>query len=214
MRRAPITEDRCRPLCLGPAASAGDRLYQRDVFLSVEQRDTLVDTLSEGNTEEALHRIVDGFDPETIEDLRNTFQYIGLYEERREYLFELTDVFEDARYWVFSGSIATQFEGIIRNYLTAAGATVEIGDRTDELHYWFEERTDAKPLRLNNVIDDQFDGGFNALMHPSRRRRNCIAHGEIPAQPEETATLLLVAFYAFNHHLLNKYYTNMGASTL
>lgn len=160
----------------------------------------------------------DQFGDEAVKEMRQTISYIGFLDDRRAYLHDLLDVFADDRHRAFALGIATQFEGVLVDFVEATGGNVftkreEVNGEPHEYRYFrpgetLEPVTDAeeKTKSLKTLIDAHFQGTFHEFMETTiKETRNKLAHGELVPHTDEKSVILLVGLYSSLHNLLHQY---------
>jgi len=151
-------------------------------------------------------------DENMIRQLEKTFRTADLFETREQLIEELLLVYSEDRYWSFMGGTASQFEGILQDYVENTGGDVAYRENEEGNSVLkFRYRGDWKPLRLKLLIDEFFSGDLWEVMQDVRKKRNEIAHGRLLNDPETNAETLLLAFFVFTYAMLHEYNNYLGA---
>ncbi|MDZ5810559.1 N-6 DNA methylase [Halorubrum sp. AD140] len=152
-------------------------------------------------------------DEEMISRLEETFRSAELFTSRERLVAELLAVYSEGRYWSFMGGTASQFEGMLQDYVESTGGRVderETEEGNTRLEYRYRD-ADWKPLRLKVLLDDFFSGELLEVMQSVREQRNEIAHGRLLEDPELNADIILLSFFVFTYALLTEYNEYLGA---
>jgi SAM-dependent methyltransferase len=174
----------------------------------IEQLRTALD--QDAETDESDAPLVD---EEIIGRLEETFRSAELFTSRERLVAELLAVYSEERYWSFMGGTASQFEGMLQDYVESTGGRVderETEDGNERLEYQYRD-ADWKPLRLKILLDDFFSGELLDVMQGVREQRNEIAHGRLLEDPELNADIILLSFFVFTYALLTEYNEYLGA---
>lgn len=156
--------------------------------------------------------IYEAIDENMILQLETTFRTAELFESREQLIEELLFVYSDKRYWSFMGGAASQFEGILQDYVKNTGGEVAYReDDNGDLRLHFKYRGNWKLLRLKILIDEFFSGDLLNVMQEVRKQRNEIAHGRLLENPKVNAETLLLALFVFTYALLHEYNNYLGA---
>lgn len=152
-------------------------------------------------------------DEEMTARLEETFRSAELFTSRERLVAELLAVYSEGRYWSFMGGTASQFEGMLQDYVESTGGQVderETEEGNTRLEYRYRS-ADWKPLRLKVLLDDFFSGELLEVMQSVREQRNEIAHGRLLEDPELNADIILLSFFVFTYALLTEYNEYLGA---
>ncbi|WP_336346194.1 N-6 DNA methylase [Halalkalicoccus ordinarius] len=183
-------------------------------FLSGEELEKFRERIEgDDNPEEFL---LEQFGDDVLSDVQYTFSRTGLFEGRREVLLDLVELFDQERYQTFLVGLASQFEGVLVDYVEETGGRIEFEIREVEqdgemteievLVFYRPGRQEGKKKDLKRLFDEFFEGEYlRYLQETVRERRNELAHGSLVDNPEQTAVVLLVTFFGMINNILHRY---------
>jgi hypothetical protein len=183
-------------------------------FLSGEELENLRERIEENTNPEEF--LLEQFGHEVLVDVQHTFSRAGLFEGRRDVLLDLVELFDQERYQTFLVGLASQFEGILVDYVEETGGRIEPevrkfeqdGEETEVeiLVFYRPGRQKGKKKDLKRLFDEFFEGEYlKFLQETVRERRNELAHGTLVEDPEQTAVVLLVTFFGMTNNILHRY---------
>ena len=188
-------------------------------FLSGEELEKLRERIEENTDPEEF--LVEHFGDDILSDVQHTFSRAGLFEGRREVLLDLIELFDQERYQTFLVGLASQFEGVLVDYVEETGGRIESevreveqdGDTTEIeiLVFYRSGRQEGKKKDLKRLFDEFFEGEYlKFLQETVRERRNELAHGTLVEDAERTAVVLLVTFFGMTNSILHRYNQHLG----
>jgi hypothetical protein len=188
-------------------------------FLSGEELEKLRERIEENTNPEEF--LVEHFGDDILSDVQHTFSRVGLFEGRREVLLDLIELFDQERYQTFLVGLASQFEGVLVDYVEETGGRIESEVREVEqdgetteieiLVFYRPGRQEGKKKDLKRLFDEFFEGEYlKFLQETVRERRNELAHGTLVEDAERTAVVLLVTFFGMTNSILHRYNQHLG----
>jgi hypothetical protein len=183
-------------------------------FLSGEELETLRERIEENTDPEEF--LVTQFGDGLLADVQHTLSQADLFTDRREVLLDLVELFDQDRYQTFLIGLASQFEGVLVDYVEETGGRIESEIREDEqdgdtteyevLVFYRPGREEPKKKDLKRLFDEFFEGAYLTFLQETvRERRNELAHGTLVDEPEQTAVLFLITFFGMTNNILHRY---------
>lgn len=183
-------------------------------FLTGEELEKLRERIEENTNPEEF--LVEHFGDDILSEVQHTFSRAGLFEDRREVLLDLIELFDQERYQTFLVGLASQFEGVLVDYVEETGGRIESEVREVEqdgetteieiLVFYRPGRQKGKKKDLKRLFDEFFEGEYlKFLQETVRERRNELAHGTLVGDAERTAVVLLVTFFGMTNSILHRY---------
>jgi hypothetical protein len=160
--------------------------------------------------------LIEQFGAEVFADIKQLLTHADLFAQRRDVLADLLELFDRARYQTFLVGLASQFEGVLVDYIHAIGGEVTTEWREFEEDGETKEREilvfsvpgdpNSKKKNLKRLFDHFFEGQYQMFLQETiRERRNELAHGTLNRSPNRTAHVFLISFFSISLNILHQY---------